>query len=538
MTNLFIYILIFAFLLIVIRRAVAPTHKRNKAISKEAWLESFFTEERLAHAKANPKSTAFFDLYAYALWKYENLRKEALDEIEKRLSGMEPDQFFRLDQYLRSRSYATGFEMATPERVKQIRKDFDDHFRAFGMLAGHSNGYVREEVLKALGEVHDGNEIPFIVLRICDWVEPVRKLARNLLEQRLNPSQAAVIAMNLSLIQRVTQAQREGASEIWRKVLRSLANPEGQKGLERALEMSGPLTRRICVEQLDPERKTTIERALQDADRMVQATAAQKMLARPDIYPAEIEKMGISRSSLVRLLYLERLINTQDKSLETYLTKALTDESLHVRGAARFQLRKMGRQDFASVYAEELNSQYVHKKTIGILGLGEIEAVEYAKDVIRFVDFGSQGVEAAALKTLSILEPGKHEDLFRKKLLKSSGKVAKEALRGYVRVPGVTNYSTLNKLLEDGLSLKVGLRFSKWLSDWDKVIILLRISAQAEQSLAKQGLDKLSMWLFKGYAEASVPSLERAKEIKSYLKKLEGRVPEKQVNQLLFALGR
>ena len=47
---------------------------------------------------------------------------------------------------------------------------------ALGLASFHFSGYVREEALRKLAEIRDGSELPYLLLRLNDWVKPVREL--------------------------------------------------------------------------------------------------------------------------------------------------------------------------------------------------------------------------------------------------------------------------------------------------------------------------------------------------------------------------
>jgi len=54
----------------------------------------------------------------------------------------------------------------------------------------HPNGFVREEALRRLGLIEDGTELPYLLLRLSDWVPQVQAAALGLVSQRVRAGYA------------------------------------------------------------------------------------------------------------------------------------------------------------------------------------------------------------------------------------------------------------------------------------------------------------------------------------------------------------
>ena len=86
----------------------------------------------------------------------------------------------------------------------------DDQDSAFvlGLTSFHPDGYLREKALHALAARHSGIEIPFILLRLNDWVKEIRTVAREAFDERLTPEYAVHFVMNLPLVLRLKDWER------------------------------------------------------------------------------------------------------------------------------------------------------------------------------------------------------------------------------------------------------------------------------------------------------------------------------------------
>jgi hypothetical protein len=75
-----------------------------------------------------------------------------------------------------------------------------------GILSMHANGYVRQFAVKALSKFTDGSEIPFLLLRLSDWVPQVSAEAVLSMQQRL--TRLAQIIPHITLYQHIKKRPR------------------------------------------------------------------------------------------------------------------------------------------------------------------------------------------------------------------------------------------------------------------------------------------------------------------------------------------
>lgn len=69
-----------------------------------------------------------------------------------------------------------------------------------GLLTQHWNGHVREEAVRQLGSTDERLAVPFVLLRLNDWVEEVRRAAGEVVRQWLEGSPLTFLALNLPLV--------------------------------------------------------------------------------------------------------------------------------------------------------------------------------------------------------------------------------------------------------------------------------------------------------------------------------------------------
>src|SRR5579872_1118675 len=84
-----------------------------------------------------------------------------------------------------------------------------------GYASFHRNGYVRHEAIRLLAQIEDGSELPFLLIRQNDWVQPIAGEARTAVESRLTEAYLPNFVKNFALVVRLLGFSRhELAGEV------------------------------------------------------------------------------------------------------------------------------------------------------------------------------------------------------------------------------------------------------------------------------------------------------------------------------------
>ena len=158
--------------------------------------------------------------------------------------------------------------------------DGEQRVPLLGLASFHADGHVRERALDQLMTVRSGEELPFFLLRLNDWVDPVQRKAFRAVQDRITPEYAAHFARWLALLERLRLARRNQLTGILNWALNLLVTPAGLPALEAQYEAQGRPTRRaalrLAVERLSgDERWRAIECALRDTDVGIRLWAAR-----------------------------------------------------------------------------------------------------------------------------------------------------------------------------------------------------------------------------------------------------------------------
>lgn len=135
----------------------------------------------------------------------QDVRTTAANGIGHLFSSVEPLDYLQLDQSMRNWTEYESlpnspWRRLTPEELLELSRLPYGNL-ALGLAAMHWSGYVREAAVERLAEVTDGSELPFLLLRVNDWVTAVRTRAAQALLSKTVPGYGEHFFRNLALIE-------------------------------------------------------------------------------------------------------------------------------------------------------------------------------------------------------------------------------------------------------------------------------------------------------------------------------------------------
>ena len=178
-----------------------------------------------------------------------------------------------------------------PADVPRLPKTLASRSSILGLASLHRNGYVREAAVCQLDLIEDGREIPFLLLRLNDWVAGVRKAAVSAIHRRLVPGRLEDFVRSIHLVFRLVGCKRDDHSEIVAKVLKELVAPQNEAVLDGLVNGDDRRVRRRCFRlaiELDrPHRGRLIKTGLRSSDAVIRLWAANR--ASRDLHGEELE---------------------------------------------------------------------------------------------------------------------------------------------------------------------------------------------------------------------------------------------------------
>jgi hypothetical protein len=160
-----------------------------------------------------------------------------------------------LDHQMRERSpwlAPTGARLRATE-VDAFAGQGADRWSILGLCAMHRDGYVREEALRHLGAGPPAMVAPFVLLRIDDWVDPVRDRAAQQTAALIDSAEPHALLLALPVIwNRLMVPGQEGRALPVIESLRTfLSEPATRPCLDQAIQTtSDPWVARIALQVL------------------------------------------------------------------------------------------------------------------------------------------------------------------------------------------------------------------------------------------------------------------------------------------------
>ncbi|MDQ7827321.1 MAG: hypothetical protein RDV48_31295 [Candidatus Eremiobacteraeota bacterium] len=435
-----------------------------------------------------------------------------------------------------------------PSRVFRTAHDLGEMGWVIAALGTFDrSGYIREAALKELACMWGGRQLPFLILRLNDWVPEIRELAAGILEKRLDGDYAVHWVACLPLVLSLRECRRDNHSSFVEGVISLVTGPEHVRLLLEALSSASRETRRfayhVALQHLPDSMVTLIGRALREKDVIIKKSAAliARHHASEEPFRRLLGTMVRDRSALVRREALLAFRETGDPGLQGHAEKALFDNDSAMRRIAREIVSGMGGEpDIAGFYREALGTVVTPRLTVALLGLGETGKESDATIALPYARGNQAPVRKAALTALGSLAPSAHFELFLGALSDENPGVSAAARKILARLPG-----RLEGDLLCGMFTRSEAPHVKWnilllfraMPKWESLPSLLLIYARSEGELEKKSLALLKRWLTRFNRNQAKPLPSQAEKGRLALKEAQRKLEKPLARELEFLLS-
>lgn len=282
----------------------------------------------------------------------------------------------------------------------------------------HDSGFVREAAIRAMDADQSGDELPYLLLRLNDWVPVIHHAARGAIERRLEPDHARHFLTSIALCQRLAEQRRNALGPLHEKIQALLRSPaaaparlQAEGSPDRHVRRAAFLLSAESPSTDDAALRELLLRALGSGDLWVRIWATRT--ARTRLYgPALRETLGQARGDRSVPVRREALLGFVEEFPE--LRRSLLDPCASLREMVRYYLRKKANLDFAAIYRQELERlkeaeeqpaapRATTQLITALAGLGETGGEEDADRIELFTIDDRPRVQQAALTALGRL---------------------------------------------------------------------------------------------------------------------------------------
>ena len=368
------------------------------------------------------------------LFEKLEVAEAASEAIHRLVQVIPPEEFVAFDERFRCSiewGVSAAWHALWPRKVGDLPKTVRSRPAVLGLASLHHSGYVREEAVCQLSELDDVGVIPFLLLRLNDWVPNVRAAARAGIERRMKEGRWEGFDDNLYLVMRLLQCNRGRDKNLVRAITEHLVFSGKKPRTALVLDNRSLFVRRqgfrLLLEISGPHVRELVDTALESHDPLLRVWGARRafeLLSGEELQDC----LSVLRHDSVIGVRREALITTvcrfPDRALES-LKEALFDRSYSMRDLARYYLRKHGEVDFASVYREAI-AHKLHFPAV-LFGLAETGNAAGVNILRPFLTSNIASHRMAAVEGVGALGESETLDLVYPAIFDESRKVRQAA---------------------------------------------------------------------------------------------------------------
>ncbi len=478
------------------------------------------------------------------------LSNNAVDAIHNLMRGLSPVELHRLDASVRQSAHfreARFYEWIrlTPQEIERVDTFGGASISVFGFASFHYNGYVREAAIKKLSQFTTGAEIPFLIIRLNDWVPNVRNAAYEAIRLRIKPEYCRPIIDNLLLLRRLENAARVDNKEIIETIRELLQTDSCRPQILETLNMQDRFIRResfkLLLDATKPDFEELAKRALSDDDTVIRLLGAKRISAACEGPTCEsfFESMKRDRYMPVRREALRMAVRFGPPRDLEELRNALLDSHASMREESRYQLRKMQPFDVAAFYREHLKKSESRTLYAVVSGLAESGSAEDDGLIVAYASHPIRKIRMATVKALASLRPDAHLETFTKALTDEASHVSYQAVRALRRKPWALNMARLLEFLRSTPHLHVKrnvIYLIERCAKWDSISYLLNTLCDPNENVVMMSRSAIDDWLGSFNRSFSSPTQDQLAAIRDALERCGHLLDESSLERLQFSL--
>lgn len=478
----------------------------------------------------------------FALEGCEHYQIEAAGICQEILEALSPKQFIRMEEQFRKNTCTEwgitcgqiDWGRLYPSRDRFSHLSLRQYNTVLKLGTFHANGYYRQRCMELVAE-QEGS-LPFLILRLNDWVEQIREEAFVLAGERLCQCGAEELFQAMPCFGKVQSSRRrktEYINKLEEQLQSSLAGKIAQVSLRNIrnydISVRNAIYRFVsCHPVLDREEMELL--LALEKDGLGKKTLIMGILQNFDCGEEQIKRYLHSKSAVVRYLALEyqyqRLGNAWDG-----LEELLLDKSKRVRGTAGCILEQHTDFDVLDFYLKKLNRE---ENIVVILGVGEHGSESEAELIRPFLESASEPTVRAALTAFGRLAGAGEEEIYWNYLMDGRPGIARQA---YLVVRKLEISYGAEKLYQAFLARRDS-RTGRYLLNlllrepsWKRLLYLLLLYDIEDMDMRAKIYHGVSVRNM--YAKVTA---EQAGEIRQILEQMGERIPGKVKSGILFDL--
>ena len=496
------------------------------------------------------ESAAIVKIYFFAFSSNRTTADAAANAVHKLLRGTPNADLARIDLELRNQfSYSDELFYAwyklQPDQLDTLDRFGKASVSMLRLCSFHSSGYVREAVVRKLSRDTTGAVVPYLLLRLNDWVANVRYAAEEAIRARLTIEYCPAFIENLGLLLRLEKTERGDHKKLIEAIYRLLQSDECKERLFQSLAAPDQFVRRLsfrlAFSSSGAELEKIVNLALDDTDSVIRHQAAVRISiafsgATLDHYR---EKLRRDRFMPVRREALKIAVKLNQPNLVDELQSALLDWHLSIREDARFYLRKFKSIEPDSFYRQHLPGAEGRRLYSVISGLGETGTKADVELILPYIAHSAGKIRRATIKALAKLNRNAHINVFLEALNDAERRVSREAFKALKNPGSVLSIERIWELFSSTPHAHVKLyalslmeRFSKW----ESISYLINALCETDEEIFARSLRAVDGWVARFNSSFTSPSSAQLVKLRAALENCGSKIDDETRERLLFTM--
>lgn len=504
------------------------------------WRGELDTVSRIRSIGDSGEAHAISDLLSYAFAPNHEVQAEARSAIRRLFERSPLEQLPALDEALRTAWAHVEDWYGVKPSVKKLKGRDPDDLILLALMSAHRSGYVRAEVIHSLGKDSSETAIPFLLLRLVDWVEAVRRAADIELIDKLQSQYGSMFVRCLGLLERLSEHSRfRPAYREWVREL--LKRPACAEQVTAGLDSNQRAVRRACypIAASNPALNvmSVLDRALVESDVAIRRWA---FASGPTMWLGDeidwTRRAANDAYPPIRQEAFDALARTEVSSEE--LSKFLFDRCRGIRRSCQALCVERFGLVPVEIYREALVGGNNRRTEIAVRGLAETGSREDSQRLIELLDHRSARVRSAVVHALGVLKAEQIEDKLLGRISSDSRSVVREAtsvllLRKLASPEAISAAARQNP---DGQAQLSVLRQMWRAGKWVQLRLYLDSVDSDNRELAECALERLAVWESQFNRTFVQPSVGEPAELLVLAHRAESRLPADLSKRITFII--
>ena len=475
----------------------------------------------------NIKLSAIPDVFQLLLSSDEKVKLQATETLNHVMNTLSPTRLIKVNKVFRERSsydWQYDWRNINPKELFHPLMTEEEKIAILGLSSFHPNGYFREKAIIALSDMKTGGAIPYLLIRINDWVRAVRITSKKQLLRYTKSEYAEYFVNNLPLVLRLKECSRDEHVDVIDAVVSIISSEEGSKRLIDGLKSADSKVRLACYKIILQikvmDNRSIINYLIKDNNpynRLFVLRNIRQKITQDEFI--DISQLLLQdKFAQIRIFAIELLYSFMQKESITILEKSLFDNNQSVRELSRYLLSKHNKYDFAAIYRNEIEKS--ERLYPSICGLGEIGNINDSEIVVKFMESDVVKIVKASINALAKLDMQGHNDKILLFLNDDRVGVSKAAKRVLSKEVNVGDAYIIYRIFEKATYNHVKINSCVLLcslSKWNSIRYIIEFCADKNEDVSLLGQISLQGWKLKYNKSFTTPNSNQIKEIREVL---------------------